>query len=286
MRYGRLLVLGACWVVPMVLTGCGSSSSPVDASGAGGAGGAGGGTGGAVVDAGVDHGPSDAADAADASPDVSGPCVTSFGAGNTLLYAFNGGANGGWTQFVTNDNANSGLTTSLGASFTDGHSCSGALLLAVNFTAYGAPLVHGESAATEHYYNASPNGENWSAYKALHAWIKVQTADPLALAGVYPYVYSGPAPNYQGTSATASDATNWHEVVIDLTRPAGGGAGVVATDIVKFGFEVVLNMAPPAGAPPTPSPVYLLVDDIWLEGFPPADGGAGDGSASDAGSGQ
>ena len=75
--------------------------------------------------------------------------------------------------------ANSGLTTSLGASFTDGHTCPGALVLGVNFTAYGSPPVHGEAAATEHYYAASPNGRNWSAYKALHAWIKVQTADPL-----------------------------------------------------------------------------------------------------------
>jgi hypothetical protein len=312
----------------MIVTGCGSSSSTVD-GGQGGTTGAGGGTGGAT-DAGVDQGaPADATDvradvgtevsadvaadtgagdtgngdvsvsdtgAGDTAPhdtgsDVSGPCVTSFGAGNSLLYAFNGGANGGWTQFVTHDDANSGLTTSLGASFTDGHSCPGSLVLGVNFTAYGPPLLHGEAAATEHYYAASPGGQNWSAYKALHAWIKVQTADPLALAGVYPYVVSGPLGNYQGTSATSSDLADWHEVVIDLTRPAGGGAGVVATDVVKFGYEVVLNQTPPAGAPVNPSQVILFVDDIWLEAFPPADGGTGDGGAADthatdAGSGQ
>ncbi len=319
MRNGRFLVLGACLVVPMVVTGCGSSSSTVD-GGQGGTTGAGG----AAMDAGVDHGaPVDAADAHgdvadsggadvsvsdsgdvsvsdsggsdvsvadtgagdtgphDTGSDVSGPCVTSVGPRDRLLFAFNGGANSGWNHFSTSDLVDGGgLTTSIGASFTDGHPCAGALLLAVNFMSYAAPTVHGEAAAIEYYYAASPNGQNWSAYKALHAWIKLQTADPLELAGVYPYVRSGPASSYQGTAAMTSDLTDWHEVIIDLTT------GGVPTDVVKFGFEVTLNMSPPPGASPTPSPVYLLIDDIWLEGLIPADAGAGDGSTADAGSGQ
>jgi hypothetical protein len=305
MRYGRLFVLGACLIVPMVVTGCGSSSSTIDGGNAGATGG--GGAGGAATDASVDHGsPADATDvhaetgtdvATDTATDVphdapaadTGPmdagtdsgvnCTGAVGPGNMLLYAFNGGVNAGWSQFVKFDNANSGLTTSLGASFTDGHLCPGALLLGVNFTDYGPPAsAHGESAATEHFYADSPGGQNWSAYKALHAWIKVQTVDPLALLGVYFYLYSGPAMSYASAFGATADLTDWHEVVINLT-----GATVVPNDITKFGFEVVLKNAPPAGAPANPSQVILLADYIWLEGFPP-DGGTGDGG--DAGSGQ
>jgi len=45
-------------------------------------------------------------------------------------------------------------------------------------------------------------------------------------------------------------------------------------------------MAPPAGAPATPSQVILLMDDIWLEALPPSDAGTdggGEGGAETGG---
>jgi hypothetical protein len=220
---------------------------------------------------------------ADSRADASGACVTSFGAGNSVQYAFDLGANAGWYQFVGHDEGNTGLTSSLGASFTDGHSCPGSLVFAANFMAYQTATLHNESAATEIYFTASPNGKNWSAYKALHAWIKVQTADRLGLNGVNFYVKSN-TDKYQGAYAPSAMLTDWHEVVIDLTVPVSGFNGVVANDVQLIGFEVALNQTPPTGAPATPSPAILSVDDIWLEALAPADGGAtGDGAASDGG---
>ena len=275
--------------------GCWSSSSTpnaggVDAGGATGAGGAGGlatdggsndrgdGAPDALADATPDLLSDLATDLSADSPDAAGdaardtrPCVTDFGASNPLQFAFNGGVNGGWNQFVGHDEADAGLTTSLGASFTEGHSCPGALSFAVNFSAYGPR----ESGATEYFYAVSPNGRNWSAYKALHAWIKIQSVDPLALDGVYFYVKSGGNAKYQSDFGAGATLADWHELVVDLTNPGTGFGGVIPTDIQLMGFEVVLRTSPPPGGPATPSQIILLADDIWLEGLPPGDAGAG-----------
>jgi hypothetical protein len=271
-------------------------------------GGGGGGAGGAATDAGSDlatgaggraddGGSGDAAardtsaeagagDASDASDASDGPttCTTFYGAGNPVQYAFNGGANIGWYQFVEHDDTNTGLTSSLGASFTERRSCPGALMLAVNFTAYGSPTAHGESGSAEIFYGNPPNGRNWSAYKAVHAWVKVQTADPLGLDGVNFYVRSGNRTKYLSDFGASAMLTDWHELVLDLTNVGTGFPGVISSDIQVMGFEVVLHMTPPAGAPATPSQVILLVDDIWLEALPVPDGGTGDG-ATDRGAG-
>jgi hypothetical protein len=302
MRTNRISVLGGLLVGALAVVGCSkSSSSP---SGTGGAGaardagvdrGTGGtvGTGGAggTTDAGADRaGGQSGSDAgsdagADAGTDAGADagmmaCTTTFGAGNPVQFAFNGGANAGWYQYVSaiSDLANSGLTTSLGASFTDGHSCPGALQFGVNFTAYGPPNAHGESGATEIFFGTTPNGRNWTAYRNLHTWIKVQTADYLGLDGVYFYVKSGNQLRYQDAFAASSVLSDglWHELVIDLTNMGTGpNNGVAAGDVQLIGFELLLHMAPPAGAPATPSQAVLLVDDIWLEALPPSDGGVG-----------
>jgi hypothetical protein len=195
--------------------------------------------------------------------------VTDYGAGNSVLYAFNGGVNGNWYTY-TRDDSNTMLTTSLGASFTEGRKCPGSVLLATNFTAYG---TH-ESGFLETFFNTPLN---WSAYKALHAWIKAESPDLGALNGVYFYVKSGAQQaDYQSDFAAGVNLSDWHEVVIDLTHPANNGAGVVPNDIHLIGFEVYLNTAPTAGEPATPSQVLLLADDIWLEAAPPSDAGTGD----------
>jgi hypothetical protein len=278
---GRSTFLALTSALAMLTAGgCFKSSSP---SGTGGAGGAGTGGAGGQADAGssdaanpTDASPSDVR-VGDASPEAAGPCTTSFGAGNLVQYAFNQGANNGWYQFIGHDEGNTGLTSSLGASFTDGHSCPGSLVFGVNFMAYQTPTIHNESAATEIYYTDSPNGKNWSAYRALHAWVKVQTADRLGLNGVYFYVKSGNG-KYQSAFGASAALADWHELVIDLTVPASGFNGVVPNDVQLIGFEVALNQTPPTGAPTTPSPAVLSVDDIWLEALPPADGGASDGA--------
>jgi hypothetical protein len=233
------------------------------------------------TDTGTDLG---ATDVREAGPDTSGPCVTSFGAGNTVLYAFNLGANEGWKTFVNNDGSNT-LTTSLGASYSEGHSCPGSLQVGANFVAYQPPAQHNESASAELYYTASPNGRNWSAYRSLHAWIKVQTADVLGLNGVYFYVKSGGGAKYTSAFAASADLADWTELVVDLVDPGSGFNGIIPTDVQQFGFEVALNQTPPTGAPATPSPAILYVDDVWLEAKPPSDGGTGD-AASDGASGQ
>jgi len=296
----------------MIATGCGSSSSSIDGA-AGKTGSGGSGAGGKGMDAGADKsstadtgadtsgagGSSDAhgdlrndtatdTGSGDTATDVAvdapadtgardaGPCVTDYGANNSVLYAFNGGVNGGWYTY-TQDDSNTGLTTSLGASFTEGGKCPGAILMATNFTAYG---TH-ESGFLETYFADSPNGRNWTAYKALHAWIKVETADLTALNGVYFYVKSGAKMFYQSDYAAGVNLSDWHELVIDLTRPPNNFTGVKANDVQLIGFEVYLNTAPALGAPATPSQVLLLADDIWLEALPPSD--AGPGGSPDAG---
>jgi hypothetical protein len=305
MRHDRLVILGSIVVGAMIVTGCGSSSSSIDGA-AGKTGSGGSGAGGKATDAGADKGPttdtgtdtSGAGGSSDAHADLgndtatdtgsgdtatdvavdapadtgardAGPCVTGYGANNSVLYAFNGGVNGGWYTY-TRDDSNTMLTTSLGASFTEGRKCPGSVLLATNFTAYG---TH-ESGFLETFFNTPLN---WTAYKALHAWIKAESPDLGALNGVYFYVKSGAQQaDYQSDFAAGVNLSDWHELVIDLTHPANGGAGVVPNDIHLIGFEVYLNTAPTAGEPATPSQVLLLADDIWLEAAPPSDAGSGD----------
>ena len=209
---------------------------------------------------------------ADTAPDASGPCVTNYGAGNPVQFAFNGGINGGWYTFATHGSDATGLTTSLGASYTEGRMCAGALQLALNPTAYG------QSGAIEYFYNTSPN---WTGYKALHAYIKAETATPSEVNGVYFYVQSSNKAYYQSAFAAGTDLAGWTEVVIDLTRAPNStnGSGVLLTAVQEVGFEVSLNPAAAPGAPATPSQLFLLADDIWLEAAPPSDAG----SATDAG---
>ena len=276
MQKHRIAILGGLFTGALAVVGCSSAPAPRQDAGSGGATG----TGGANADGGDAR-----ADASDGATDASGPCVTSFGAGNPVQYAFNGGANAGWYQFVT-DNGNTGVTTSLGASFTDGHTCPGALLLGVNFTAYGLPTAQAPSGSAETYFGATPNGRNWTAYKNLHAWIKVTTADYQQISGVYFYVKSGNQMKYQSAPVvTGPDLSDgrFRELVVDLTNPGSGPFnGVTPSDVQLMGFQVLLNMAPPTGAPTTPSQVILLMDDIWLEALPPSDAGSdggGDGGA-------
>jgi hypothetical protein len=288
----------------MIAAGCGSSSSSTDGA-AGHTGSGGTGSGGKGMDAGVDKGPttdaggdtSGVGGSADAHGDLAtdqgtdtstgdtavdmavdtpmdtshdtGPCVTDYGSGNSVQYAFNGGVNSGWYTY-TRDDSNTGLTTSLGASFTEGRKCPGSVLLATNFTAFG---TH-ESGFLETFFNTP---RDWTTFKALHAWIKAESADLMALNGVYFYVKSGATQQfYQADFAASSSVSDWHEVVIDLTHPANNFAGVMANDIDLIGFEAYLNPSAAPGAPATPSQVFLLVDDIWLEAFPPSDAGTTD----------
>src|SRR5690242_6868787 len=137
MRNDRLLILGGFLMGAMGATlfaGCSGSSGNNGAggSGAGGSGKGGSGAGGSAMDAGTDHGSTGGSGAggsnADAHADVAtdkgttdtgsvdmavdtpvdagGPCVTNFGAGNPVQFAFDGGANGGWTVFQTHYTGN------------------------------------------------------------------------------------------------------------------------------------------------------------------------------------
>lgn len=321
-HHDRLLILGGFLMSAMIAVGCSGSSSNGGAGGTGfggstGVGGKGGAAGGAM-DAGTDHGSTadtgtdtsgtggkivDTADAhpdvatdkgttdtgtgdtatdmavdtaVDTAPDASGPCVTNYGAGNPVQFAFNGGVNQGWYTFATHNSDTTGLTTSLGASYTEGRMCAGALLLALN------PTVYGQSGAIETYFGTSPNGRNWTGYKALHAWIKAESANLSELNGVYFYMKSGNAVFYQNAFVAGANLSDWYEAVIDLTRAPSNGNGVVINDVQQIGFEVSLNAGAGTG-PATPSQLFLLADDIWLEAAPPSDAGTDTGSATDAG---
>jgi hypothetical protein len=318
MRHDRLLILGGFLMGAMGATlfaGCSGSSGNNGSGGSGGSGTGGrGGAGGSGVDAGTDHGSTadtgtgtggSNADArgdlatdrgtdtgsgdtsvdmavdtpVDTGHDAGGPCVTDYGAGNPVQFAFDGGANGGWVVFQTHYTGNPDplFTRSLAASFTEGYSCPGALLEALNFASYG------QSGAIEYFYGVSPAGRNWTGYKALHARIKMETSTPSEVSGVTFYMKSGNQAYYQSDFAAGASLADWHEVVIDLTRAPNttNGSGVMITDVQQIGFETFLNPAPAAGAPATPSPVYLLADDIWLEAAPAPDAGGSD--AGDAG---
>ncbi len=68
--------------------------------------------------------------------------MTNGGAGNPVLFAFDGGANGGWfkafqTSLYDGSPDHRLHHVAISASFTEGKSCPGALMLAANFNAYG-----------------------------------------------------------------------------------------------------------------------------------------------------
>jgi len=246
--------------------------------------GAGGAGAGGKIDGGGSDAPADggggSGDALDAAAEASGPCVASHGTGNPLLFEFNGGANIGWVQFVAHDDGHTGLTTALGASFTDGHPCPGALQLGVNFMAYPPNINQPASGAVEYFYAVSPNGLDWSGYKALHAWVKLESADLGALAGVYFYVKSHDKTVYQSAFGDASMLGDWTPLVIDLTSGNGTDGGVGTTDVQLIGFELLMKSVRPAGEPMNPSLAILTADDIWLEALPPPSSDAG--TSSDA----
>ncbi len=268
MRHNRLLILGVVVVSAMIAVGCSSSglSTSDGAAGRTGTGGSGGGAGSAAtVDAPMDTVVDAAVETAvDTVSQDAGPCVTDYGAGNAVQFAFNGGAIDGWTAGATSHIGFSFPTTSLGASLTEGHSCPGALLLAVDFPRYNI----NQSGYIEYFYGDTPNGRNWSGYTAIHAWIKVEGADLSELAGVTFAVQSGNYMFFQRTSVAGADLSDWHEVVVDLTVPPANNAGVVITDVQQIILNASLNLFPADGAAPTPSQVMLLVDDIWLEAAP------------------
>ena len=186
----------------------------------------------------------------------------------------------GWYTFVDGMTATN-LTTSQGASLTEGHSCPGALQLIVNFTGYGG--AH-EAGFTEFYFGFTPNGRDWSAYKNLHAFVKL-VADYREIDSVFFYVKSGMQMKYQSATATGVSLSNgqWQELVIDLTNVGGPSSGVAANDVQQMGFEVLLKAAAPTAGPATPTQAFLYADDIYLEAKPPSDGGTSD-AASDGAS--
>ena len=211
MRHDRLLILGGflvgAMVGAMIVTGCGSSSSSIN--GAGGKTGSGGsGAGGKAMDAGADKGstadtgtdtsgPAAAADAhadlatdtgtdtgsGDTATDMAVDTPTDTGAtrrrsvrdrlrrGNPVQYAFNGGVNGGLVHVHARRQQ---------------HRCSPlrwapASPRAANVRARccwprTSPRTARMNRASSRRSSTLPL--NWTAYKALHAWIKAESADP------------------------------------------------------------------------------------------------------------
>lgn len=239
--------------------GSGTGGLGTGGSGTGGNGTGGSGTGGLGTDGGAD----------------AGACMTSFGPGSTLLFAFDHGANIGWSGQVDTDPGNSNLAASLslGATVTDGHTCPGAVTFTSPFTTYGPGGTAVEQTALTHFYGTPQ--PDWTGSSKLHLWAKVVTDSPAAVNGIQAYVSSGPAFTFTGQFAGLAAAGGWQEIVIDFTMHPE----IVFSRIDGIGVEVQLKAAAPAAGPATPPSVTLLVDDIWLEGGGTGAGGGGNGGA-------
>jgi hypothetical protein len=221
-----------------------------------------------------DGAPSDA-NASDSAPDAStadaseaggGVCVTtlaSLGASGTndaatskILDDFDGQADAGpgasWSGYF-----NMGSAGTFGVTGTDGHTCNGALSLAVTtYTQYGTNV--------QAYFNYSGSVQDWTGYKKLHAWLKVVSSDYSTIQGVEPRVDSS---NYADklfggfVSGSAFADGGWHETVVPLTA----SASYVPAAVNGYQFELQLVGTKPGSAAATPPAATLLVDSIWVE---------------------
>lgn len=284
MTKSRFSLLGSLFVAgALVAAGCGGSGGGGGTGGKGGSGsgGKGGGSGGAGTggkggaagaDAGaggvgtggktdggiIDSGAGGAA--TDARPDTgpvdTNPCVTSFGAGNQVLYSFDSGY-GNWFPEVQN------LGYSFGFSPTEHASCPGALSMTVDYGLYGDPS---SSASTT--FGNTPG--NWSAYGKLHVSVKLVTTDYTAVNGVQTFINSNGYANYANSSVFLSGSTfsdrAFHEVVFDFAHPNGT---LLLSVINKIGAQLLIKDAPAEGGVPNAAPVEMFVDDVWLEAAPP-----------------
>jgi hypothetical protein len=220
---------------------------------------------GAVPDANAPDGAAEAS-TADASEAGGGVCVTtlsSLGASGTndaatskILEDFDGEADAGpgasWNGYF-----NMGSAGTFGVTGTDGHTCDGALDLAVTtYASYGTDV--------QAYFNYGGSVQDWTGYKKLHAWLKVVSSNYATIQGVEPRVDSS---NYADklfggfvSGSTFADG-GWHETVVPLTA----SASYVPSAINGYQFELQLVGAQPGGAPATPPAATLLVDSIWIE---------------------
>jgi hypothetical protein len=206
------------------------------------------------------------ASATDASEAGAGICVTtlsSLGASgtndaatSTILDDFDGQADAGpgasWNGYF-----NMGSVGTFGVTGTDGHTCNGALALAVTtYAQYGTDV--------QAYFNYGGSVQDWTGYRKLHAWLKVVSSNYATIQGVEPRVDSS---NYADklfggfvSGSTFADG-GWHETVVLLTA----SASYVPSAINGYQFELQLVGAQPGGAPATPPAATLLVDSIWIE---------------------
>jgi hypothetical protein len=220
---------------------------------------------GAASDANAPDGAAEAS-TADASEAGGGVCVTtlsSLGASGTndaatskILDDFDGQADAGpgssWSGFF-----NSGSVGTFGVTGTDGHTCDGALALAVTtYTQYGTNV--------QAYFNYGGSVQDWTGYKKLHAWLKVVSSDYSTIQGVEPRVDSSNYTQklYGGfVNGSAFADGGWHETVVPLTA----SASYVPAVVNGYQFELQLVGSKPGAAAATPPAATLLVDSIWIE---------------------
>jgi hypothetical protein len=274
---GSIFAAGA-----LAVAGCSGSSSnggtggKADGGGAGGAGGAratggttgtGGKTDGGTTDAGtagttgttdggdarIDAGTGGTTDArVDTGPVDTGPCITSFGAGNQVLFNFDNGVRTDWTA--------RGLPgASVGSDSTSGHTCPGELSLTIPFTMYG-------DQSTDIGIGFTPM--DWTAYAKLHVWVKLITSNYPAVNGVQSYLQSngGYANSDVFVSGSVFADGNFHEVVFDLAHPNGT---LTKSVVDRVGLQVLVQGALADGGFASAASVQVFLDDFWLEASPP-----------------
>ena len=272
---GSLLATGA-----LAIAGCGGGSSgggtggKADAGGTGGKGGVtggvggklgtgGGGAGGVATDGGTDVKTGAGGSSMDGGTDTgdTGPCTTSVGAGNRLLFSFDNGLNVGWFAEVQS------VGYTFGSTKTDGDRCPGAISLTINYTSISNPnddVV---------YRFGTP--DNWTGFSKLHASIKLVASNYTAISGVQPFFQTNNNGSYSnGGFASGSTFANgrFHEIVLDMLNPGYTQGTVMFNSISSVGIQIVLATATDGG-PSTPGDVQLLVDDVWLEAAPATDAG-------------
>jgi hypothetical protein len=283
------LAMAACQGDDTASGGGGSSDSGTDDRGTGGLGtggqggtagqdGAQGGTGGQAGTGGADAAPSDAR--ADVSGDTSvasdvrisdvtdaavegeagTTCVSADGGDaqtHFQLYSFDNAGGGGatadlaaWSTFMMGPIAGSTDDS------TPESASPGALHATITYSGYMGVTPVIES------YHATPL--DFSCFSALHISIKI-TSSVTYVYFVVLYVTSGAmadGPGYYTSNLLPGIADgNWHE----LTAPLNSGFTGNKAAVQRIGFKVFPLPMMPDGGPPTPPPVDVFIDNVWLE---------------------
>jgi hypothetical protein len=240
----------------------------------------------------------------DAAGGDDGPCSTTIGAlsngsAGRLVTGFDSPSSAGWSFVIDANETSTSLSNSVVSyAAAAGHTCPGAVSLAVPFAEYGFQAVE-----LAYDYQTNPLGyPPWGGATKLHYWLKIGFSDSDGGILDYDASYSdyfeinddtnfaqwnnyaaqsarnGPSHSFFGGGSFSSG--EWQEVILLLQDasqnadaggfPQPGAGGCLSGGACKVLSQVQIEQSsamtsiPPAG-PAAPVPAILYLDDMWLE---------------------